>query len=79
MESIEETARRIDQRRVEMARRQTPGQKVAAGLRLYGQVKKRMIGGIRARYPDADEAQVREHLKRWLAMARENENQPWTN
>ncbi|MCC6681531.1 MAG: hypothetical protein IT445_11575 [Phycisphaeraceae bacterium] len=79
MDPLQVQIRLIEATRAQQACRQSPGEKIAAGLRLYGQIKRRMIAGIRMRHPDADEAEIRRHLRQWLRTSRHNENLPWTN
>jgi len=64
--------------KVRFSRRQTPEQKFYAGVRLFAQVKKRMRGGIRHDFPDADAQAVEKELRRRLAINRANEQRSWT-
>lgn len=57
--------------RVLRARRQSPGQKLVDGLKLFDQVCERMKSGIRYQYPQADESQVAQILRERLARLRQ--------
>ncbi|MEX0777161.1 MAG: hypothetical protein WD042_15760 [Phycisphaeraceae bacterium] len=48
------------------------------GIRLFQQVRDRMIEGIRDDFPDADDAFVERELDRRLATGRIIGNRPWT-
>ncbi len=78
MDTVREDIQFVDDARLRQARRQSPSEKMAAGLRLFNQVKRRMASAIRDRYPDANDAEVRDRLRQWLRTARQNENLPWT-
>ncbi|MCH7814411.1 MAG: hypothetical protein IID40_10375 [Planctomycetes bacterium] len=62
--------------RVRRARRQSPDEKIRAGLELFDLVCALMTAGIRSEFPDADEKRVNELLVERLALARPLENTP---
>ncbi len=62
--------------RVRRARRQSPDEKIRAGLELFDLVCELMSAGIRSEYPDADDERVHELLVERLALARRLEGEP---
>jgi len=64
----------IYREKVRRARATPPGEKVYAGARLFEEVCRRMVAGIRHQFPDADEQRVQDILRQRLAIARRLEN-----
>jgi len=52
------------------ARRMNPEAKIRAGLELFAMVRERMIEGLRAENPEADESTIRDLFGRRLAILR---------
>ena len=69
----EALARSIRASKIARARAMDPAEKFVAGLRLFDEVRERMLCGIRARHPEWSEDEVRaeEGRKRALRRARE--------
>ena len=73
MKPTQELADALFRAKVLAARRRTPGERMTAGGQLSDEVRERMIAGIRARYPEADDDRVIEILKTWLRRIRQLE------
>ena len=58
---------------IERARRMTPEEKFTAGPRLFAYACQITLAGIRAQFPKADEATVRQILRDRLAWQRQRE------
>jgi len=56
--------------KIRRARRMTPGEKMLEGPRLFDQNCQLMRGAIRSQFPEFDDAQVEQELRRRLAIAR---------
>lgn len=69
----EALARSIRASKIARARAMDPAEKFVAGLRLFDEVRERMLCGIRSRHPEWSEDEVRaeEGRKRALRRARE--------
>ncbi|MBI5759571.1 MAG: hypothetical protein HZA46_13715 [Planctomycetales bacterium] len=70
MQPTQELIDDIYREKVLRARQTPPEQKVQAGPRMFELACQLAMAGIRDRYPDADEAQVRQILTRQLARVR---------
>jgi hypothetical protein len=60
--------------RIERAKRMDPAQKAIDGPRLFEWACRITMDGIRAQYPEADEADVRRILRERLVMRRAQED-----
>jgi hypothetical protein len=72
-EPTKELADEIFRRRVRQARKTPPGQKLMDGFRLYERACGLMRDGIRHQFPNADDAEVEEILRKRLKRARQIE------
>jgi len=70
MESTPEMIREIERAKIEQARRMSDEDKLRAGVRMFSRVRRLMLSGIRADFPDADAAKVESIFRERLALAR---------
>ncbi len=70
MQPTQELIDSIYREKVLRARRQSPGDKLLAGPRLYAMASEWTKAGIRSQHPDADEARVLEILRQRIALKR---------
>lgn len=78
---MDEAKRRADQLLLDKIRIENrPGveKDLFDGIRLFQQVRSRVIDGIRDQFPGADEDFVERELDRRLEIHRIIENRPWT-
>ena len=61
----------IDQRQAAIYRRMTPPQRLAQAARLWRQARRLAEAGVRARHPEASEAEIRQRVARLFLHGRE--------
>jgi hypothetical protein len=73
-----EQIRQIDRDRIAAAAQTPPEEKLLAGGRLFDEMIQRMIAGIQAQFPEANEDEIWRELDRRLELAERLENRQWT-
>lgn len=68
MEPTPELIKALHRDKIEAAKRMSPEQKLAAGAELFDVACELAMAGIRMQHPDANEAQVQEHLRHRLRL-----------
>jgi hypothetical protein len=77
MDDIKELAERIFRDRIVRARHMNPGEKLSAGFELFEFACGIARGGIKHQFPDADDAEVEQELRRRLAIQARVEVGQW--
>ncbi len=70
MEPTPELIREIERAKIEQARAMSEEEKLRAGVRMFARVRRLMLSGIRADFPDADEAAVERIFRQRLTLSR---------